>query len=113
MTAAHGDTRLEEERTETEKLLEEQQQLYEDLQAELAETVNRGNALEDRCFSLEDKIVQVMEEAQVERLKAVDSVRTKYEETLLPQIQELQRQVQKLQESQSHTSASGEGKPAC
>jgi hypothetical protein len=35
----------------------------------------------------------------------VDAIRTKYEETLQPQMQELQRQVQKLQESQGHTSA--------
>ena len=107
-TAIRRDTQLEKERNETKQLLEEQRWLYEDLQAELADTVNRGNTLEDRCSSLEDKILQVIEEAQVERLKAVDSVRTKYEETLLPQIQELQRQVQKLQ---SHTSMSEEGKP--
>ena len=44
------------------------------MQAELAEAVDRGNALEDRCSSLEDRILQVMEEAQVERLKAVDTV---------------------------------------
>ena len=55
-TAALGETQLEEERGETEKLLEEQRQLYEDLQAELSDTVDRGNALEDRCSSLEDKL---------------------------------------------------------
>ena len=53
----------------------------------------------------------MIEESEVERLKAVDAVRSKYEETLLPQMQELQRQVQKLQESQSPTSAPGDGKP--
>ena len=56
-TAARGETRLEEERSETEKLLEEQRQLYEDLQAELAEAVERGTSLEDRCSSLKDKML--------------------------------------------------------
>ena len=102
-TAARGEMRLEEERSETEKLLEEQRQLYEDLQAELAEAVERGTSLEDRCSSLEDKMLQMIEESQVERLKAVDAISTKYEETLLPQMQELQQQVWKLQESQSRT----------
>ena len=111
-TAVRGETRLEEERSETEKLLEEQRQLYEDLQAELAEAVERGNSLEDRCSSLEDKMLQMIEESQVERLKAVDAIRTKYEETLLPQMQELQQQVRKLQESQSRTSAPAEENPA-
>ena len=86
-------------------MLEEQRLLYEDLQAELADAVERGNSLEDRCSSLENKMLQMMEESEVERLKAVDAIRMKYEETLLLQMQELQQQVQKLQESQSKTSA--------
>ena len=94
-TVACGET---EERSEAEKLPEEQRQLYEDLQAELAEAVERGNSLEDRCSNLEDKMLQMIEESQVERLKAVDTIRTKYEETLL---QELQQQVRELQELQS------------
>ena len=53
-TATRKDTQLEKERNENEQLLEEQRQLYKDLQAELADTVDRGNALEDRCSSLED-----------------------------------------------------------
>ena len=68
-------------------MLEEQGQLYKDLQAELADAVGRGNSLEDRYSSVEDKMLQMMEESQVERLKAVDAIRTKYEETLLPQVQ--------------------------
>ena len=107
-TAALGETQLEEERGETEKLLEEQRQVYEELQAELSNAVDRGNALEDRC-SLEDKLLQMIEESEVERLKAVNAVRSKYEETLLPPMQELQWQVQKLQELQSPTSAPGDG----
>ena len=73
-TAARGETQLA-ERSKTEKLLEEQRQLYEDLQAELADAVERGNSLEDKCSSLEDKILQMMEESQEERLKAVDAIR--------------------------------------
>jgi hypothetical protein len=38
-TAARGETWLEEERNETEKLLKEQRQMYEDLQTELADAV--------------------------------------------------------------------------
>ena len=88
-TPALGETQIEEECGESEKLLEEQRQLYEDLQAELSDAVDRGNALEDKCSSLEDKLLQIMEESEVEQLKAVDAVRSRYEETLLPQMQEL------------------------
>ena len=49
----------------TKVALKEQRQLYEDIQGELAEAVERGNSLEDRCFSLEDRLVQVMEESEV------------------------------------------------
>ena len=67
----------------------------------MADAVERGNSLEDRCSILEDKMLQMMEESQVERLNAVDDTRMKYDMLL----QELQQQVQKLQESQSCTSA--------
>ena len=45
--ACHDPTR-DDERSKADKLLEEQQQLYEDMQAELAEAVDRGNTLEDK-----------------------------------------------------------------
>ena len=86
------------ERNEAKTLLEEQRQLYENLQAELAEAVKRSNNLEDRCCSLEDQLVKVMEELKLERLKAVDAVRSKYEDRFLQQVQELQRQMQELQD---------------
>jgi Mg2+ and Co2+ transporter CorA len=68
---AEAELRDERGRTEltTEVPLEEQRQLYEDIQAELTEAVERGNSLEDRCSSLEDRLVQVMEEGEVERLR--------------------------------------------
>ena len=82
-----------EEQHEMETLLEEQRQLYEDLQAELGEAVERSTSLEDRCCSLEDQLVKVMEESELERLRAVDAIRSKYEGKFLQQVQELQRQV--------------------
>ena len=61
------------------------------------EAVKRGNSLEDQCSSLEDRLVQVLEEGEVERRKAVEAARSKFKETLLQQVQELQRQVAALQ----------------
>lgn len=71
------------------------------MQTELVEAIKRGNMLEDRCASFEDRLIQVMEEAEAERLKAVDAVRAKYEDTLTQQVQELQRQMQQLQSRSS------------
>ena len=103
--------RTENERLSTEKReatdADEQRQMYEDIQTELAEAVERGNSLEDRCSSLEDRLVQVLEEGELERLKAVEAVRVKFEDALLQQVQELQRQVAKLQSPTSDGSAPG------
>ena len=85
------------ERREMETLLEEQRQMYEDLQVELGEAVERSTSLEGRCCSLEDQLVKTMEESELERLRAVDEIRSKYEETFLRQVRELQKQVQALQ----------------
>ena len=85
------------ERREMETLLEEQRQMYEDLQAELGEAVERSTSLEGRCCSLENQLVKTMEESELERLRAVDEIRSKYEETFLWQVRELQKQVQALQ----------------
>ena len=57
-------------RQEMETLLNEQRQLHEDLQAELEEALERGASLGDRCSSLEDQLIKVMEEAELERLRA-------------------------------------------
>ena len=93
------------DRGETERLLDEQRQLHEDIQTELAEAVEIGNSLEDRCSSLEDRLLQALEEGELERLKAVEAVRAKLEDALLQQVQELQRQVAKLQSPTSDGSA--------
>ena len=85
-----------EEEHEMETLLEEQRQLYKDLQAELGEAVEHSTSLEDRCCSLEDQLVKVMEESEFERLRAVDAIHSKYEEKFLQQVQELQQQVHEL-----------------
>ena len=68
------------DRGEMEHLLDEQH-LQEDIQTELAEAVERGNSLEDHCSSLEDRLVQVLEEGEL--LKAVEAVRAKLEDELL------------------------------
>lgn len=70
-------------------LLEQQRQPYEDLQAELAEASTLGDDLEDRCRHLEDQLQKALEESELERLKTVDAVRTKYKDTFVQQIQEL------------------------
>ena len=57
------------DRGETERLLDEQCQLHEDIQTELAEAVERGNSLEDHRSSLEDRLLQALEEDTLERLK--------------------------------------------
>ena len=92
-----------------ETLLNEQRQLHEDLQAELEEAVERGASLGDRCSSLEDQLIKVMKEAELERLRAVEAVRSKYEEKFLQQVQELQRQVRDLQSSVKVTTSGGNG----
>jgi hypothetical protein len=48
---------------------------------------------------LEDQLVKVIEESEIEQLKAVDAMR-KYEETFMQQVQELQKQVRVLQSSE-------------
>ena len=50
-----------------ERLLEEQRQPYEDIKAELAEAIERGNSLEDQCSCLKDRLVQVLEEGEIEQ----------------------------------------------
>ena len=82
---------------EMETLLEEQRQLYEDLQAELGEAVERSTSLEDRCCSLEDQLVKVMEESELERLRVVDAIRSKYEEKFMQQVEELQKALERSQ----------------
>ena len=89
--------------SEAEQLLEEQRQMHEDLQSELLESQDRSCALEERCNQLEDQLTRVLEEAELEQLRAVDKLRRKYDnhkERLLQQLQELQERFLKLQ---SHT----------
>ena len=76
---------------EAEQLLEQQRQMQEDLQAELVESQERGCHLEERCTQLGDQLTRVLEVAELERLRAVDELRRKYndrEERLLQQLQE-------------------------
>ena len=102
---------LEEGRSEEAKLFEEQRRRQEDLQAEVMESQERSCALEEWCTQLEDRLTHVLEEAELERLRAVDELRRKYPEwegRLLQQLQNLQEGFLRLQ---SHTCAvsGGEG----
>ena len=76
---------------EAEQLLEQQRQMQEDLQAEPVESQEQDCHLEERCTQLEDQLTCVLEEAELEWLRAVDDLRRKYndwEEQLLQQLQE-------------------------
>ena len=87
-------------RTEVEQLLEEQRQLQKDLQAELMEAVSRGDALEECCCNLENRLTKMMEEAELEHLRAIEALHQKYDERedhLLQQMQDLQEQFLRLQ----------------
>ena len=91
-------------RSEAEQLLEEQRQIHEDLQAELVESQERSCALEERCTQLEEQLTSVLAEAraeaELERLRAVEELRRKYddrEERFLQQLQELQERFLTLQ----------------
>ena len=54
---------------ETEALVEQQRQLCEDMQAELAEAAERNSSWEERCCQLEEELQRVREEAELERLR--------------------------------------------
>ena len=88
---------------EAKVLLEQQRLLNENLQAELAEVVERNFALEMRRCSLEEQICKVHKQAELERLRALEAFRSKCEDRedwLVQQLQDLQ-QVRKLQSRKS------------
>ena len=62
--------------TEADLLVEQQHRLCEDLQAKLAEAVERSRALEDRCYQLEEQLLRVNE---LKRLRALEALRSKSE----------------------------------
>ena len=85
---------------EAELLVEQQRQLCEDLQAELAEVVEQSRALEERCCSLEEQLLRSNEEAVLKQFRALEALRSKSEareDRLVEQIQSLQRQMQEMQ----------------
>ena len=89
---------------EAKVLLEQQCLLNENLQAELAEVVERNFALEMERCSLEEQICKVQRQAELERLRALEAFRSKCEDRedrLVQQLQDLQQQVQKLQSRKS------------
>ena len=97
---------------ETELLVEQQRQVCEDLQAELAEAAERSCSLEDRCCQLKEEIQCTRVEAELAQLRELDSLRRKSEEReerLVRQVRELQESVRELQLQlrpvQSHSSA--------
>ena len=64
---------------EADVLVEQQHQLREDLQAELAEAVERSQALDKRCCRLEEQLLRVSKEAELECLRALEALRSKSE----------------------------------
>ncbi|MCG8625568.1 MAG: hypothetical protein MJE68_26660, partial [Proteobacteria bacterium] len=97
---------------ETEALVEQQRQLCEDMQAELAEAAERNSSWEERCCQLEEELQRVREEAELERLRDLDSLRRRAEEReerLAKQVRDLQEAVKelqlRLQPVQGHSSA--------
>ena len=76
--------------------MEVQRQATEDLQMELAETVERYNKLDTMCADLHDETLKIREQVELEQLRAVEVERTKWEareERLVRQLQELQIQL--------------------
>ena len=78
-------------------LAEQQRQFEEDMQAELIESRERTEALEQRCQELEEQLVRQLEVADLERLRALETLRKQCddrESVLVQQIKELQLQLQ-------------------
>ena len=93
LTSLDRDHRTSLGRSEAEQLWEKHRQIQEDLQAELVESQERSCGLVQRCTQLEEQLTRVLEGAELERLRAVDELRRKYddqEEQLLQQLQNLQ-----------------------
>ena len=85
--------------TEADLPVEQQHRLGEDLQAELAEAVERSQALEDRCCQLEEQLLRVNENG-LERLRALEALRSESEareDRLVEQVRGLQQQMQEMQ----------------
>ena len=85
---------------ESDVLVEQQRQLCEVLQAKLAEAVERSRALGERYCSLEGQLLRVNEEAELERFRALEALRSKSEareDRLVEQVQVLQRETQEMQ----------------
>ena len=96
-------SRIEDPTSSTNELILEQYQRFEeDMQAELTESKERAEALEQRCQQLEDELMRQAERAELEKLRAMEAVRSKCEEresVLVQQLRELQLQ---LQQQRSH-----------
>ena len=81
-------------------ILEQYQRFEEDMQAELTESKECAEALEQRCQQLEDELMRQAEQAELEKLCAMEAVCSKCEEresVLVQQLRELQ-----LQQQRSH-----------
>lgn len=72
-----------------ELILEQYQRFEEDMQAELAESKERAKALEQWCQQLEDELLRQAERAELEKLRAMEAVRSKCEERESVLVQQL------------------------
>lgn len=105
--------------TPNELLLKQQQWFEEDIQAKVIETREHSDGLEQRCQELEDQLVRQLEQAELERLRAIEALQSSYEEretVLVQQLRELQLQLQlqrkspsKLQQSPQSSTTENKG----
>ena len=74
-----GAPSLELQVAESATIVEAQRQVTEDLQAELTETQERYRDLEVTCSELYDQLQKLKDEADLNRLRAVEIERSKWE----------------------------------
>ena len=92
---------------ESEVLFETQRQANEDLQAELNDTNERCRELDKVCDDLHTELRKLRDEADLERLRAVEAERNKWEareERLVKQLEELQSRLTEKNRSAAMTS---------
>ena len=102
-SAGAGSLALEESKV----VLEAHRQATEDLQAELAESLERNRELDRACSELHEQMQQVTMEAELEKLRAVENKHSKWEarkERLVQQLQGLRSQLSATTRKQSEPS---------
>ena len=110
-SAGAGSLALEESKV----VLEAHRQATEDLQAELAESLERNRELDRTCSELHEQMQRVTMEAELEKLRAVENERSKWEareEQLVQQLRELQSQLSATTHKQSEPGLASARRPS-